>query len=119
MRLRTDTQRTNLIDIFCAGLRREELISLTFDALKQQLTKNGKMRDVLEVKNAKGRVIPIIRFLAERLHEWRDSVGGGLVALSLGMSKELGERLSAVGVFKIVREYGKQTNGDGLYHAKL
>jgi len=33
-----------------AGLRREELVNLTFDALKQQPTRGGKMRDVLEVK---------------------------------------------------------------------
>lgn len=91
-----------------AGLRREELVSLTFDALKQQPTKNGKMRDVLEVtgKGAKDRVIPISRLLADRLREWNDTVGGGLVARSLGMKKELGKSLSAVGVFQIVRKYG-------------
>jgi integrase len=91
-----------------AGLRREELVSLTFDALKTMPTKNGKMRDVLEVKGkgAKDRVIPIKPILAERLREWREIVGGGLVARSLGMKKELGESLSAVGAFQIVRRYG-------------
>jgi len=100
-----------------AGLRREELVQLTFEALKQQPTKNGKMRDVLEVtgKGAKDRVIPISSLLAGKLREWRDLVGGGLVphqhgalvARSLGMKKELGESMSAVAVFLIVRRYGK------------
>jgi integrase len=72
-----------------AGLRREELVSLTFDALKTMPTKSGKMRDVLEVKGkgAKDRVIPIKPILAERLRAWREIVGGGLVARSLGMKK--------------------------------
>ena len=44
-----------------AGLRREELAALTFEALKQQPTKSGKMRKGLEVtgKGGKTRVIPI------------------------------------------------------------
>lgn len=46
--------------------------------------------------------------LADRLREWRDLVGVGLVARSLGMRKELGESLSGVGVYQIVRKYGKQ-----------
>jgi integrase len=67
------------------------------------------MRDVLEVKGkgAKDRVVPISRLLADRLREWRDIVGGGLIARSLGMKKELGESMSAVGVFQLVRKYGK------------
>ena len=83
--------------------------NLRFEALKQQPTKNGKMRDVLEVKGkgAKDRVIPISRLLADRLQEWRDIVSGGLVARSLGMKKELGESMSSVAVFLIVRRYGK------------
>ena len=92
-----------------AGLRREELVNLSFDSLKQQPTKGGKMRDVLEVKGkgAKARVIPVSHLLAERLREWLDLVGGGFVARSLGMKKELGKSMSAVAVFQIVRKYGK------------
>jgi integrase len=91
-----------------AGLRREELVELTFDALKQQPTKSGKMRDVLQLtgKGSKDRVIPISSLLADRLREWHDIVGGGLVARSLGMKKELGTSLSAVAAFQIVRKYG-------------
>jgi integrase len=82
---------------------------LTFDALKQQPTKSGKMRDVLEVKGkgAKDRVIPINKTLADRLRAWQPVAGGGLVARSLGRKKELGESLSAVAVFYLVRKYGE------------
>lgn len=91
-----------------AGLRREELVNLTFEALKQQPAKSGKMRDVLQVtgKGAKDRVIPIKPILADRLREWKGITGGGLIARSLGMKKELGESLSAVAVFHLVRKYG-------------
>jgi len=99
-----------------AGLRREELVNLTFDALMQQPTKGGKMRDVLEVtgKGAKGRVIPISSLLAERFQEWREVVGGGLVARSLGMKKELGKSMSGVAAFQIVRRYGKMIDAPEL-----
>jgi integrase len=91
-----------------AGLRREELATLTFDALKQQPMKCGKIRDVLQVKGkgAKDRVIPIKPILAEHLKEWREIAQGGLVARSLGMGKKLGGSMSAVAIFQIVRKYG-------------
>lgn len=93
-----------------AGLRREELAELTFDALKRQPRKGGALRDVLEVtgKGAKDRVIPIKPLLAQRLREWRDIVGGGLVARSLGRKQELGESMSSVAIFHLVRKYGKK-----------
>jgi len=91
-----------------AGLRREELATLTFDALKQQPTKTGKPRDVLQVtgKGAKDRVIPISEKLGNRLREWKEIAGGGYIARSLGMKCELGESMSAVAIFQIVRKYG-------------
>lgn len=93
-----------------AGLRREELASLTFDAMKQQPTKRGKMRTVLQVngKGAKDRVIPVSDKLAKRLQEWREKIGGGNIARSLGMKKELGESMSAVAIFHLVNKYGAQ-----------
>lgn len=93
-----------------AGLRREELATLKFDALKQQPTKGGKIRDVLQVKGkgAKNRVIPIKPVLAERLRDWRETAGSGLVARSLGRNKQVGARLSAVAIFHLVNKYGKQ-----------
>lgn len=92
-----------------AGLRREELANLTFDALKSQPSK-GKMRDVLEVKGkgAKSRVIPIKSLLADRLREWREITGGGLVARSLGRNKQLSDSMSAVAIFHVVRKYGER-----------
>ncbi len=93
-----------------AGLRREELATLTFAALKQQPTKRGRMRDVLQVKGkgAKDRVIPISDKLGKQLREWRDMAGGGHVARSLGMGKKLGKSISAVAVFHLVNKYGAQ-----------
>jgi integrase len=91
-----------------AGLRRDELATLTCDALKQQPTKDG-IRYVLEVKGkgAKTRVIPIKSLLAKRLREWCNFVEGGLIVRSLGMGKKLGESMSAVAIFGLVRKYGK------------
>ena len=93
-----------------AGLRREELARLTFDALKEVPRRNGhgKMRTVLEVqgKGAKDRVIPISDTLGQRIREWNRVVGDGLVARSLGRKVEIGESLSTIGVFNIVRKHG-------------
>jgi site-specific recombinase XerD len=58
-------------------------------------------------KGAKDRVVPISDNLAEGLAAWKETVGGGLVARSLGMSKILGESLSAIGVFDIVQKHGE------------
>jgi len=93
-----------------AGLRREELVSLTFDAIKTLPTKNGGERVVIEVtgKGAKTRVIPLNSKLAYRLHEWKQIVGGGRIARSLGMKKELGESMSAVAIFHLVNKYGEK-----------
>ena len=98
-----------------AGLRREELVNLRFDDLTE-VPRNGNgsgerefaQRPVLAVtgKGAKARVIPIKPILAERLREWGEKVGGGLVARSLGRKRVIGESLSAVGVFGIVRKHG-------------
>lgn len=99
-----------------AGLRREELATLTFDALKQQPTRRGKMRDVLQVKGkgAKDRVIPISEKLGKHLREWRQIVGGGYVARALGMKKELADSMSAVAVFHLVSKYGEKIGVPGL-----
>lgn len=99
-----------------AGLRRDELVNLTFDALKQQPTKGGRVRTVIEVtgKGDKSRVIPIQDKLADRLEEWRDITGGGYIARSLGRRQELGESMSAVAVFHLVNKYGKQIGMDEL-----
>ena len=94
-----------------AGLRREELIHMRFEDLKEIPRRNGNggMRPVLDVKGkgAKDRVVPIKPILAERIKQWQEIVGDGLIARSLGRTKEIGESISAVGVFNIVRKHGK------------
>lgn len=88
-----------------AGLQRAELITITFDALKQQQTKDGKTRDVLQVTGygAKDRVVLIFPLLAERLREWKAIVGGGNIARSY-QNKKLGASISSVAVQQIVRK---------------
>lgn len=95
-----------------AGLRREELATLKFDALKQQPTKDG-MRYVIEVtegKGAKARVIPIKQLLAERLLEWKQITGGGYIARSMTRKSktELADRMSAIAIFELVNKYGRK-----------
>ena len=93
-----------------AGLRREELKWMTFDELKQIPGKRGKMSDVLDVKGkgAKDRVVPIKKLLADRLREWKAIAGGGFVARSLGIKKQLGNSMSAVAIFQLVNKYGNK-----------
>jgi integrase len=101
-----------------AGLRRDELSTLTFDALKQQPMKGGRMRDVLQVtgKGNKTRVIPLKPILAERVRAWRKVVSGNRIARSItkGKDKKIGDSLSAVGIFKIVLSYGEKIGRVGL-----
>ena len=101
-----------------AGLRRDELAGLTFDAIKQQPTKGGKVRSVIEVtgKGNKTRVIPISKLLADRLQEWRALVGDGNIARSITKGKKaiIGASLSAIGIFKLVASYGAAIGKDEL-----
>ena len=94
-----------------AGLRRDELATLTFDAIKTQPMKGGKIRTVLEVtgKGNKTRVIPISKAIAARLLSWRDEVMiGGMVARSIskGSKNKIGASLSSIGIYKLVANYG-------------
>lgn len=100
-----------------AGLRRDELVNLTFKALKQQPMKNGRLRDVIEVTHGKGnksRVIPISEKLGTRLREWHEIVGDGYIVRSLGRSQTLGESMSSVAVFHLVSRYGEKIGKPGL-----
>lgn len=94
-----------------AGLRREELAQLKFDNIKQQ----GN-RTVLEVngKGAKDRVIPISDKLAGLLQDWREIVNNGFVARSVGNNQQIGSNLSAVQIFRIVRQYGERIGKSDL-----
>ena len=101
-----------------AGLRRDELSNLTFDAIKQQPTRGGKVRNVLEVtgKGNKTRVIPISTLLAQRLAAWKFEIGGGKIARSVtkGKTAAIGESLSTIGIFKLVSSYGVAIGKDEL-----
>lgn len=90
-----------------AGLRRDELVHLTFDQIKQQPTKDG-FRTVLSItgKGNKDRIIPINNKLAAYLRQWFTLTGPGHVARSISKAGNLGESLSEIGIHNIVRRYG-------------
>ena len=89
--------------LFGAGLRREELAELTFDAL-------SRVEDVdmltLRGKGDKRRSVPIPANLAQHLHNWQAQVGNGYIARSVHKTGKVGASLSPMGIFAIVRKYG-------------
>jgi site-specific recombinase XerC len=91
-----------------AGLRRDELVNLTYSALVTLPSKRNKKRVVLDVigKGAKKRQIPINPVLVERLRSWKILTGDGRIARAIGRKKEITESLSAFGVFEIVQKHG-------------
>ena len=99
-----------------AGLRREEAISLTFsDVMKQPVRE--RMRTVLQVngKGSKNRTLPVSDKLAEMIVDWGEVVGGeGVVLRSITKGGVIGDALSAVGLFKIVRQYGRAIGQEEL-----
>jgi integrase len=69
------------------------------------------MRTVPEVKaeGAKGRAVPISDSLAPAIDEWSKVTGGeGFVPRSLGRSKTLGESMTPVALYNLVRKCGKR-----------
>lgn len=100
-----------------AGLRRQELADLTWESVYQKPMDGDRMRTVIHVKGKgdKSRDIPISDRLAGLLDEWADVVGReGRIARSLGMSQDIGDSLSPVGIFNIVRTHGEQIGLDAL-----
>ena len=91
-----------------AGLRRAELADLRWESVKTQPV-GDKMRTVLEVhgKGSKDRVVPISDRLVAILNEWAAVTGReGHIARSLGMARRIGESLSGVAIFRVVRKHG-------------
>lgn len=91
-----------------AGLRRLELATLDFSAIKHQPVK-GKFRTVLDVtgKGDKARVIPLSDSLAAALDAWHTPTkGAGRVARSVTKGGRLGDSLSPIGIFNIVNQAG-------------
>jgi len=97
-----------------AGLRRQEAANLRFEHIKYEPVK-GKMRAVLNVKGKGGkwRRIPVSDKLADALDKWQAICGDGYICRALGRNQELGECLSTVGIFEIVRKVGKRIGFDG------
>jgi integrase len=94
--------------LVAAGLRREEAASLRFEHVQQQPV-GDRIRTVLAVKGkgAKDRVVPISDSLAHAIEEWAAAVSGeGHITRSLGMNREPGQKISAQGIFGIVRRRG-------------
>lgn len=90
-----------------AGLRREELAGLHWEQIKSQPA-GDKVRTVLEIKGkgSKNRVVPVSDELVTILDNWSETNGkSGYIARSI-KGKKLGDHLSAVGIFKIVRKHG-------------
>lgn len=98
-----------------AGLRREELETLTFDALSQRPIR-GKMKDILTVtgKGDKTRDIPIDPMLAKHLREWKSETKGGRVARRVYKGGKVGKSLDASRIFIMVRKYGQLLGFDDL-----
>ncbi|HUW11941.1 MAG TPA: tyrosine-type recombinase/integrase, partial [Anaerolineae bacterium] len=99
-----------------AGLRRAELAALTWDAIEQQPV-GDKMRTVLEIhgKGGRDRVVPISATLAALLDGWAGVTGRtGRIVRSLGRGKRLGDSLSTIGIFDVVRRHGKAIGCPGL-----
>lgn len=99
-----------------AGLRREELVNLKCEDLIDLPAKNGKVRWVLQIKGKgnRNRIIPISAVLATRIREWCNYIGQGTIVRSLGRSCVLGDSLSAIGIFQIVRKHGLMIDKTGL-----
>jgi integrase len=116
-----DAARENVRDyvilsvLLGAGLRREELETLEFDALSQ-IPHNGRMQDVLTIKGkgSKVRIVPISKTLSETLRAWQRKTGGGRVARKYNKGGKIGTSLSAYGIFCIVRKYGLLLDIDNL-----
>jgi site-specific recombinase XerD len=93
-----------------AGLRREEAVAVQFADI-EQLPLGGSYRAVINVrgKGAKDRAVPIKAALASDIAAWGEEIGtDGFVLRSLGRGKRLGERLTAVSLFRIINKYGKR-----------
>lgn len=94
-----------------AGLRRAEAVALCFSDVKLQPVKD-RLRTVLQIvgKGAKSRVVPVSDALANALDEWAALAGisEGPILRSVGKGGELGDSLSGVGLFHIVRARGAE-----------
>ncbi|HSH04969.1 MAG TPA: tyrosine-type recombinase/integrase [Anaerolineae bacterium] len=86
------------------GLRRTEATQLKFDMIITM----GEMPVVhFKGKGNKKRIVPIGQRLAGLLDAWRELAGDGFVLRSVNQKGEIGDSLSDVSIFRIVRGYGR------------
>lgn len=89
-----------------AGLRRDELATLTWDHIVAQ----GD-RKVLSItgKGKKRRVIPLHVKLVAMLDQWAETIGRvGFICRSVTKGGEVGKRISGQGILDIVDAYGQE-----------
>lgn len=105
--------------LFGAGLRREELETLTFAALMEL---DGESLLTVRGKGDKVRHVNIDPQLAQTLHTWEQTTsvpavqrtGGGRIARRIDRHGNLYDSISAVGIFNLVRKYGLTVGIDDL-----
>jgi len=97
-----------------AGLRRNEAVELKWSDLIRQPHKDtvqfptGRLVLNIRGKGKKQRGIPVSESLAKLLDRWGEITGKeGFVLRSVGTNQEIGESLSAVSLFKLVRKAGQ------------
>jgi integrase len=90
-----------------AGLRCQELSSLTFDNISQIPYGKG-FKDIITLrgKGNKKRDIPISPELAQYLKDWKATCKGGRVARRFYKGGKLGKSLDTSRIFRMVRKYG-------------
>jgi integrase len=97
--------------LVATGLRREEAANLRFEDMKLQ-PRDDRFRTVLAIKGkgAKNRTVLISDSLANAIDEWGKVVvvgSKGRILRSLGTGRKLGERMSTVAIFNVVRKRGE------------
>jgi integrase len=92
-----------------AGLRRMEVLQLRFDDLSETPRQGREdTRGIINIrgKGALARSIPVQPLLTQRLREWHEKVGDGLVARSIGRKNEVIAFLASTLLSGIVRRHG-------------
>lgn len=107
--LNGERDRVVLALLVGAGLRREELVNLTFDDLQLAPVKD-KMRTALNVtgKGAKDRIVPISDELAGIIDRWGRRVSHqGRIVRATTPDERITDSMSAVSIYHVVRKAGQ------------
>jgi integrase len=91
-----------------AGLRREEVVTVTFDRLKLVPNNKNELCHILNVtgKGAKDRSLQIAPLLADRIKEWHTEAGDGLILRSVDRTGRVNHSLTGKSIYEIVKRYG-------------